>query len=207
MKIFGIAIYFLGLAYSEGLRLPLRYAHIKSRGRWRAVKGVSRFAEVVVLSGIGIGMWILPGIYAFTTTLDSLDYRVPELLIWIALVVFLFGLLIRSMAHRTLAGLWSGTLELATDHQLITTGIFRSLRHPIYTSVIIWALCQPILLPNAVAGFSGMAAALLLWLVRVPKEEAMMQAEFGEEYRAYAARTGSIIPRWRSVWPKAGNGH
>lgn len=197
MKDFGMTLYFGGLVFSESLRLPRRYAHLQSRGRWRAGQGVSPASEFVVLLGIAIGIWMLPGIYAFTGRLDSRNYPVSEFAVWIASVVFMFGLLIRWLAHKTLAGLWSGTLELAHDHKLITTGIYGYLRHPIYTSMILWALCQPVLLPNAVAGPSGLAAVVLLWLMRVPKEEAMMQAQFGEEYTQYAARTGRFFPKLR----------
>ncbi len=195
MRNIGIILYFVGLVFSEALRLPRRYTHLQSRSRWRAGEGVSRASESVVLLGIAVGLWMLPGIYAFTRRLDSHNYPVSGFLVWIASVVFMFGLLIRWLAHKTLAGLWSGTLELAQDHKLITTGIYGYLRHPIYTSMILWALCQPLLLPNAVAGFSGLAAVVLLWLLRVPKEEAMMQARFGEEYTRYAARTGRIVPK------------
>ena len=195
MRNTGIILYFVGLAFSEVLRLPRRYAHLRSRGEWHVGKGVSRVSEFGVLFCIVIGLWMLPGVYAFTGLLDSHNYSVPQSVFWIAAVVFLIGLVIRWLAHRTLAGLWSGTLELAQDHKLITKGIYGYLRHPLYTSLILWGLCQPVLLPNAVAGWSGLVAVLLLWLVRVPKEEAMMLAEFGEEYRRYAARTGRIFPK------------
>ncbi len=49
------------------------------------------------------------------------------------------------------------------------------------------------------AGLSGLASALLVQLVRVPREEQMMIEHFGDEYRAYMQRTGGIIPRlWRN---------
>jgi protein-S-isoprenylcysteine O-methyltransferase Ste14 len=191
----GIVLYFIGLAFSEALRLPRRFARLQSRGEWHAGKGVSRLGEFMVLFGIVIGLWMLPGIYAFTGLLDSHNYPVPQLAVWIAELVFVIGLVLRWLAHRTLAGLWSGTVELTQDHALVTNGIYGYIRHPIYASLILWALCQPVLLPNAVAGWSGLSAVLLLWLVRVPKEEAMMLAQFGEEYRQYAARTGRFLPK------------
>lgn len=195
MRNTGVILYFVGLAFSEALRLPRRYAHLQSRREWQLGNGVSRESEFGVLFGIFIGLWMLPGVYAFTGLLDSHSYSVPESVVWIAIVVFLIGLVIRWQAHKTLAGMWSGTLELAQDHKLVTSGIYGYLRHPIYTSLILWALCQPVLLPNVVAGWSGFVAVLLLWLVRVPKEEAMMLTKFGDEYRQYAARTGKIVPK------------
>jgi protein-S-isoprenylcysteine O-methyltransferase Ste14 len=198
MRTTGIILYFLGLAFSEALRLPRRYTHLRSPNDWHTGKGVSRLLEFCVLCGIVVGLWVLPGIYAFTPLLDSHNYSVPHSTIWMAAVLFLFGLVIRWMAHRTLGRLWTGTLEINQDHKLLTDGIYTYLRHPLYASLILWALCQPILLPNVVAGWSGLVAVGVLWVVRVPKEEAMLQEQFGEEYERYAARTGRIFPALRS---------
>jgi len=196
MRTAGIILYFFGLAFSEALRLPHRIAHAGSSVQWHKGKGVSRVSEFVVLMGLGLGLWTFPGIYAFTKLLDFQNYSVPDSIAWITMAVFVIGLVMRWYAHSTLAGLWAGTLELSEGHKLITTGIFGYVRHPIYTSLILWAICQPILLPNTVAGLSGAVGVLFLWLVRVPREESMMLAEFGDDYRQYASGTGRFFPRF-----------
>jgi protein-S-isoprenylcysteine O-methyltransferase Ste14 len=66
-----------------------------------------------------------------------------------------------------------------------------------YASQWLWGLAQALLLPNWIAGAGGFAAFLLLYFVRVPHEERMMLDHFGDEYRAYCARTGRIVPRLR----------
>jgi hypothetical protein len=52
-----------------------------------------------------------------------------------------------------------------------------------------------LLLPNWLAGASALAAVALLCAIRIPNEEAMMCEFFGQEYRDYMKRTGSVIPR------------
>jgi len=70
---------------------------------------------------------------------------------------------------------WSHTLEVAEKHVLVTDGIYARIRHPIYASLVLWAAAQPFLLQNVVAGWGGaVAIAAEVWLVRVPREEAMM---------------------------------
>ena len=64
-------------------------------------------------------------------------------------------------------------------------------------SWIVWAAAQPFLLQNAVAGLGGAAAVTLVWLVRVPREEAMMLGAFGDDYRNYMATVGRLMPRRR----------
>jgi protein-S-isoprenylcysteine O-methyltransferase Ste14 len=154
---------------------------------------------MIVLAGIVAGIWLLPGIYAFTSMLDSFNYDVPDYATWIGVILFGAGLVLRWLSHKTLAGMWSGTLEMSRDHHLVTNGIYRHMRHPIYSSLILWSVGQPLLLMNLIAGWSGLIAVALLWVVRVPREEAMMRARFGAEYERYAECTGRIFPRIHPV--------
>jgi len=198
MRAASIILYFFGLAFSEALRLPHRLTRRQAPEQWASGKTDSRASERFVLICIVIGLWMVPLVYAFTQLLHAFDYTVPQYAVWCGMLLFVAGLGIRFLAHRALAGFWSGTVELRDGHRLVTHGIYSFIRHPIYTSLILWAVCQPLLLPNAVAGWSGFVAVALLWLVRVPREEAMMRREFGAEYQQYAARTGRIVPRLRT---------
>jgi protein-S-isoprenylcysteine O-methyltransferase Ste14 len=63
-----------------------------------------------------------------------------------------------------------------------------------YSAFWLWALAQALLLPNWIAGFSGLVGFGVLYFGRVGREERMMLDAFGDEYRAYAARTRRIIP-------------
>jgi len=101
------------------------------------------------------------------------------------------------MFHRTHEALgrnWSVTLEVRENHRLVTEGIYRYLRHPMYTAFWLWALAQALLLPNCIAGPAGLLGFGTLYFFRVNREEQLMLDTFGEEYRAYMARTRRIIP-------------
>jgi protein-S-isoprenylcysteine O-methyltransferase Ste14 len=111
---------------------------------------------------------------------------------------FALGLVVRWAAQCTLDRWWSPTVELAEGHRLITTGIYSRIRHPIYTSLFLWACAQPLLLHNWLAGWGGMVACAMVCFVRVPDEERMLRDRFGDEYISYASRTGKFIPRlWK----------
>ena len=92
---------------------------------------------------------------------------------------------------------WSPTLQIREGHSLITNGLYRYIRHPMYASQWLWVIAQPLLLHNWIAGVGGVLAFLPLYFVRVPQEEQMMIEQFGEAYRAYRQRTGQILPRLR----------
>jgi protein-S-isoprenylcysteine O-methyltransferase Ste14 len=81
------------------------------------------------------------------------------------------------------------------NHQLITAGVYRHVRHPMYTAFWLWAVAQALLLPNWIAGLAGIVGFGTLFFGRVAREERMMLESFGDEYRTYMERTSRIIPR------------
>ena len=192
------AIYLFGLLFAEGLRLPHRINRLRNRKAWSGAKDVQRASEWLVLGMVILGIWILPLIHTFTPWLAAFDYQLPDWTIWPAVLLFGSSLALRWAAQRKLAEHWSFTLETASGHILIQDGIYAFTRHPIYFSLIFWAVAQALLLQNLLAGFGGAVAVLLIWLIRVPREEQMMVAVFGEQYRVYSLRTGRFYPHRKS---------
>lgn len=97
-------------------------------------------------------------------------------------------------SHKDLGRNWSVTLEVREGHQLVTGGVYAHVRHPMYASFLLWGLAQALLIPNWIAGLSGLIAVLALYAVRQSREEAMMRQTFGADYDAYCARTKRLIP-------------
>jgi protein-S-isoprenylcysteine O-methyltransferase Ste14 len=63
-----------------------------------------------------------------------------------------------------------------------------------YSAFWLWAIAQALLLPNWIAGPAGLVGFGTLFLLRVGREERLMDETFGEDYRRYAARTWRILP-------------
>jgi protein-S-isoprenylcysteine O-methyltransferase Ste14 len=117
---------------------------------------------------------------------------IPALVLGVVTGVVFLWLFRRS--HKDLGRNWSVTLEVREGHQLVTGGVYAFVRHPMYASFILWGFAQALLIPNWIAGLSGLAAVLALYAVRQSREEAMMRQTFGAEYDAYCARTKRLIP-------------
>ena len=64
-----------------------------------------------------------------------------------------------------------------------------------YSAHLLWAVAQIMILPNWIAGPCFLLLSLPLYLYRMPREEAMLQDMFGEEYTRYIAVTGRLIPK------------
>ena len=76
----------------------------------------------------------------------------------------------------------------------MTSGIYRFIRHPMYTSFFLLAIAQVLLLPNWFASLAGLVGVTILYAFRVRQEERMMLERFGTDYQAYMARTARVIP-------------
>jgi protein-S-isoprenylcysteine O-methyltransferase Ste14 len=113
---------------------------------------------------------------------------------WIGTAVFLAALCLFYRTHQDLGRNWSSSLEIRREHSLVTTGIYRLVRHPMYLAFLLWGLAQAILLPNWIAGPAGLVGSLTLFLSRVRREERLMAQEFGEQYDAYISRTWRLVP-------------
>jgi protein-S-isoprenylcysteine O-methyltransferase Ste14 len=107
------------------------------------------------------------------------------------------GLWLFSRSHADLGTNWSITLEVRKEHRLITQGVYRAIRHPMYSALALYTVGQALVIPNWVAGLSNVIAFAVLLALRVGAEERMMAEQFGGEYAAYSARTKRLIP---GVW-------
>ena len=141
---------------------------------------------------------ILGLVYVFSSWLDFANCRFPRSLRRLSglagMIVFAAANWLLWRSHADLAQNWSPKLEVREDHTLITDGVYRYIRHPMYAAHWLWAVAQALLLHNWIAGLASLFAIIPLYIRRVPHEEQLMIDQFGEEYREYMTRTGRIVP-------------
>jgi protein-S-isoprenylcysteine O-methyltransferase Ste14 len=80
------------------------------------------------------------------------------------------------------------------EHTLVTTGPYRWIRHPFYTSAALAILGNSLAAANWFI-FSAGSLVFVLMAIRVRKEEENLIARFGDDYRNYMQRTGRFLPR------------
>ena len=151
--------------------------------------------EKTLLGLLFLAMFFLPLFYSATTWLDFANYSLPNWAGWIGVILILLALLVFWRSHADLGLNWSPSLEIRTEHKLITNGIFGYIRHPMYASQWIWVIAQPLLLQNWIAGFLNLFVFIAFYFLRVRAEEKMMLDTFGSEYREYMNRTGTVFPK------------
>lgn len=185
-------VYWVGIFIEMAIRAPLQKA-------WKAAAKTDQRVsqtERALLGILFLVMFFIPLIYSVTNWLDFADYQLPIWMGWLGVFLLTCALFIFVRAHIDLKANWSPTLEIRQDHTLVTNGIYRFIRHPMYASQWLWVIAQILLLQNWLAGPLDLLFFIIFYTLRVQVEEKMMLDTFGDEYRVYMEKTGGVIPKF-----------
>ena len=184
-------IWAIGVIAWLAIRIPRR----RKAKRTKVVADRVTLTERATLGLCIVGLVIIPIIYLASDILDYANYNFSP---WVALLGSLamaVFVILFYLSHKQLDKNWSVTLEVREDHKLIDHGLYAHIRHPMYTSFWLWGIAQALLIPNWMAGLSGVVAVAILYFSRIQNEEAMMRQEFGADYDAYCKRTKRLVPK------------
>jgi len=144
----------------------------------------------------GLCLWVATLTYLIApASLEWSQWPLPDGLRWLGAGV---GGLFIVLIYWTLTNLGKNltdTVMTRAQATLVTNGPYRHVRHPFYVSVGLLIFAVALLTANWFIGLAGLLVMALL-VVRTPKEEQKLIEKFGDEYRAYMARTGRFLPRW-----------
>lgn len=174
----------------------VRLPHARRARRTPVAHSSRDWRELLLLTVSLTGLGVLPFVYIATNALKFANYTFNAPAAYLGAILASVAIWLFYQTHKQLGRNWSVSLDLRDRHQLITDGVYRQIRHPMYSAFWLWALAQLSLLPNFIAGTSGVFGFGLLYLYRVGREERMMTDRFGKEYESYMARTGRLIPKW-----------
>jgi protein-S-isoprenylcysteine O-methyltransferase Ste14 len=151
--------------------------------------------EKALLAAVSAAMLVLPPVYLLSSILDFADFTPPAWLVWPGAAAMAAAGALLWKSHADLGRNWSPSLEIGADQTLITDGVYRHIRHPMYVSFMLYSVGQALLLHNWIAGPATFLTFLMLYFTRLSREEQMMLDCFDEQYRAYMKRTGRLMPR------------
>jgi protein-S-isoprenylcysteine O-methyltransferase Ste14 len=126
--------------------------------------------------------------------LGFLSVPFPGWLRWIGVVLGCAGFVLYAWAQATLGKAWSPHLQMRDEHQLVTSGPYARMRHPIYLAYLVFMGGIALLTANwfFIALF---IVSIVVLALRIPKEEQMMIETFGEQYKTYIQKTGGLFPK------------
>ena len=156
-----------------------------------------RPTPVIIIAVVGIlaAMLVVPMLVICTSWFASFQMTASISLRAAGLLGYFAGILLLWWIHAALGTNFSQKLEVFENHQLITVGPYKYVRHPMYTQFLLWVVFQGLLLANSFVLVFGLAAWVFFCCVRLPPEEKMMRKKFGDEYDRYALKTGRLFPK------------
>ena len=127
---------------------------------------------------------------------DPLNHRIiphVDALAWTGAGLCFAGLIFCIWARFTIGRNWSGVVTLKGGHELITSGPYAWVRHPIYTGMLAMIVATVIVLGH-VAGIIGLPLVFVSFWMKLRYEEKLMLQKFPNEYAAYQQRVKRLIP-------------
>jgi len=167
--------------------------------RSRAVK-VAKSHRTPLETGLLVLAWagfFVPLIWVASPIFSFAEYPLRTGPLVAGVMCLVIGLWLFYRSHADLGTNWSITLEVREQHRLITQGVYRRIRHPMYSALVLYSIGQALVIPNWVAGPSNLVAFAILFTLRVGAEEKMMVETFGDEYASYLAETKRLVP---GIW-------
>jgi protein-S-isoprenylcysteine O-methyltransferase Ste14 len=116
-----------------------------------------------------------------------------ETIRWLGVALYAVGGVLRLWPVFVLGRRFSGLVAIQPGHTLVTTGIYRVIRHPSYLGLFVISLGWCLAFRSGV-GLVLVALILVPLIARIRAEEALLLSQFGPEYEAYRSRTSRLIP-------------
>jgi protein-S-isoprenylcysteine O-methyltransferase Ste14 len=160
-------------------------------------------------SPIRAALYIAGGTLIFLSpSLGPLDDRFVPAVVEVGAagwMLTVLGMLFSIWARTSLGRNWSGRVVLKQGQELVSTGPYALVRHPIYTGLLV-ALTGTAVYDGSWRALLGLALFAIGFWLKARSEENLLESEFGDEYRSYRARTPMLIPSPRiaaSIGPRS----
>lgn len=114
---------------------------------------------------------------------------------WLGVAITAAGVGVAFWARYHLGANWSGTVTLKENHELIRTGPYGTIRHPIYTGILL-ALFGSVITLGEVCGLIGLGVVWLSFYIKARREESFLAEEFGPRFAEHQRHTGMFLPRF-----------
>lgn len=181
IAMFGIRIYFQSRVLHEDREIRIQENRLSLAAGSIAALTTLTFSAEYIFS---------PGTFSFTYLFDY-----PAWLRWLGVFLLAAGIRLLGRAHYHLDRSFYSLVVSKEEQQLVTTGPYRWIRHPIYTAYLMNYVAGGLLASNLVLTFVPVIFFGLMIINRVPREEAVMREIFGQDYIDLENRTGRLLPK------------
>ena len=118
----------------------------------------------------------------------------PGYLTWVGLFLSALSILLGLLSRFYLGGSYSSRASHTNVGKLIQAGPYRWIRHPIYSSAVLWIVGWPIIIRSFIGALIAIRFVIPAIMKRIILEEDELLRAFGEEYESYQMKTWRLIP-------------
>ena len=141
---------------------------------------------------IAFGWWLL--VYRrLPPPMNQLVMPHTDLVMAAGAVICVLGLLLTLWARRTLAGNWSSDVTFKQGHELVRTGPYHFVRHPIYTGLLVMCLGTALEMGPLRCWLACVVVGLGFW-IKLSQEERLLLRHFPEAYPRYQKQVKALVP-------------
>lgn len=189
----------LALAALAGcFSISVYYRHRARRAGGAIPRG--REPPLLILGRVAVALPLFLGVLAYVAYPPWMAWSalaLPPRVRWVGVVLGLAMVPAAYWVFRTLGRNVSETVLTREHHELVTTGPYRVIRHPLYAMGIGLFLAVGLMAASWFILLFALIALVAIRVVVVPLEERELDAKFGDAHRSYRQRTGALLPR---VW-------
>lgn len=141
---------------------------------------------------VGLGWWMM----IYPRMGRHMNWVVIPHVAWVCVVgamICVFGLWVTLWARRTLAGNWSSDVTFKQGHELIRTGPYRFVRHPIYTGLLVMGFGTAVGI-GQLHCWLGLIVVFVGFWIKLSQEERLLLRHFPEEYPLYQKQVKALVP-------------
>ena len=149
---------------------------------------------------VGLG-WFLLAFQGLPPPMNLVLVPRTDWALAIGVVICVLGLFVTIWARWTLAGNWSSDVTFKHEHELVKSGPYRFVRHPIYTGLLLMCLGSAIEIGRLRCGLSLVLVGLGFW-IKLKQEEKLLLRHFPDTYPAYRKQVSALVP---CSWIRATN--
>ncbi len=191
---FALAVFLVSLGISARRRRQAR----------RAGETIRRSQEPpgLIAGRMLVALPLFSGVLVYLANPEWMAWASLDLPTWVRWVGVGLGVIVPISVHRVLAALGANVSETVLTkrhHRLVTSGPYGRVRHPLYATGLALFLSMGLMAANAFILLWTAVASIGVRVVVIPREEAHLEATFGERYRRYRRETGSLLPRLPGV--------
>lgn len=157
---------------------------------------IDKRREKLFFSLFALAFILLP-LYSVTSWFDFYHISLPLSLRWSGVVIALAGVMLFCWAHQILGNNWTAVLARSNEHELVRSGPYRVIRHPMYLAFFTIGIGFGLISENYLIAALYVIPLTAMYSARVKREETMLIEKFGDSYREYMKKTGRVFPR---IW-------